>query len=90
MRLRAIVLLTLAAAVVVFAIVQDRVTLAGAYEYVRLQREALAGRGPAITIDAVMGPAVERSVEQGLFWAGLVLAAGGVAAAVVSRRTHRE
>ena len=74
------------AAFVVFAIVQDRVTAAGARRYVALQRAAIAGRGPAVTVDEVMRPAVERSVQQGLMWGGAVLVAGAGAARIVSRR----
>ena len=73
---RALVVLAIVAALVVFSIVQDRVTAAGARQYVRLQREALAGRGMPVTVDQVMRPAVERSVRQGLLWGGVVLAAG--------------
>src|SRR5687767_557513 len=47
---RVSVWLSLAAALVVFAVVQDRVTAAGAREYVVRQREALAGRGDVPTI----------------------------------------
>ena len=82
-RPRAIVILTAVVALVVFAIVQDRVTAAGARRYVALQRDALAGHGQAVTIDEVMRPAIQRSVQQGLLWAGAVLVLGlGVAGAV--------
>ena len=83
---RTVVRVTLMAAVVVFCAVQDRVTAAGARRYVAQQREALAGRTTPVTIDGVMRPAVTRSVEQGLLWAGTVCAAGLVAAAAVRRR----
>lgn len=89
-RVRAIVLMTLAAAVIVFAVVQDRVTAAGIREYVARQRAALAGAAPAVTIDEVMRPAVERSVRQGLLWGGVVLVAGLGTAALISRRPTRE
>jgi hypothetical protein len=82
-----LVLITAAlVAFVVFAIVQDRVTAAGARRYVALQRDAIAGRGRAVTIDEIMRPAVERSVQQGLMWGGAVLAAGASVAGVVARR----
>jgi len=74
------------AAVVVFAVVQDRVTAAGARRYVALQRAALAGRGPAVTVDEIMRPAIAESVREGLLWGGAVLVGGvGVAAAVRAR-----
>ena len=90
LRPRAIILLTAVVALVVFAIVQDRVTAAGARRYVALQRDALAGRGQAVTIDEIMRPAIQRSVQQGLLWAGVVLVFGvGVAGAVRRRSTLR-
>jgi hypothetical protein len=81
---------TVVAAAVVFCAVQDRVTASGAERYVTVQRDALAGKGPAVTIDDVMRPAVTRSVRQGLAWGG---AAGAVAFAggtLVRRRRRRE
>jgi hypothetical protein len=89
-RARTVVLMTLAAAVMVFAVVQDRVTASGAREYVARQRAALAGAAPPVAIDEVMRPAVERSVRQGLLWGGVVLVAGLGAAAVISRRPTGE
>jgi hypothetical protein len=65
--------MTLLAALVAFAYVQDRVTASGARRYVALQEAALAGRGKHVTIDEIMQPAIDRSVRDGL------LAAGGVA-----------
>jgi len=78
------------AAVATFVIVQDRVTAAGARRYVALQRSAIAGRTSRVTIDEVMRPAVDRSVRQGVLWAGVVLLAGLATAAVVSRRKRAE
>jgi len=83
---RGILIATALAALVVFAIVQDRVTAAGARRYVMLQRAALAGHGPAVTVDAIMRPAIAQSVHDGLVWGGVVLASGvGIAAAVAAR-----
>jgi hypothetical protein len=88
LRPRAIVILTAVVALVVFAVVQDRVTAAGARRYVALQRDALAGRGQAVTIDEIMRPAIQRSVQQGLLWGGVVLVLGlGVAGAVGRRQS---
>lgn len=84
--------LTAAAALAVFCVVQDRVTAAGARRYVALQRDAIAGRGPAVTIDGVMGPAIDRSVRLALLWSGAVAACGvtaGLAAGRASRRGAR-
>jgi hypothetical protein len=83
---RAVLVITAIAALVVFAAVQDRVTAAGARQYVALQRDALAGRGQAVTVDEIMRPAIERSVHQGLMWGGLVLVAGASIAGVVASR----
>ena len=70
------VLIAVAAAVAVFLVVQDRFTVIGSRRYAALQREALAGRGSAVTVDEVMRPAVTESVQQGLLWGGVALAAG--------------
>jgi hypothetical protein len=87
---RRVAVFAFVAAIVTFCIVQDRVTAAGARRYVALQRAAIAGTGPAATIDEVMSPAVRRSVRAGLAWAGGVGAAGLTAAAAVARRHRRE
>jgi hypothetical protein len=87
-RPRAILIVTALAALVVFAIVQDRVTAAGARRYVALQRDAIAGRGQPVTIDEIMRPAIRRSVRQGLLWSGVVVVGGaGIAGAVGRRRS---
>jgi len=85
-RARAVVLTTVAAALIVFAEVQDRRVAEGAGRYAALQRAALSGVSPAVTVDAVMRPAVARSVREGLLWSGVVLAAGLVVAAATARR----
>ena len=82
---RRVLWFTLAAAVAVFCIVQDRVTAAGARRYVALQRDALAGRRPLVSVDEIMRPAVDRSVRLGLLSSGAVAAAGAGAAVVLSR-----
>lgn len=85
-RVRVIVLLTMVAAVIVFAYVQDRVTASGAREYVTRQRDALERGGSEVTIDQVMEPAVDQSVRQGVTWGTMVLLAGLAAAAFVGTR----
>jgi hypothetical protein len=67
---------TFAAALGTYCLVQDRVTAAGARRYVALQQDALAGRGPVVTIDEVMRPAVDRSVRLALYSSGAVAAVG--------------
>ena len=87
---RGVVLASVAAALIVFAVVQDRGTAEGASAYVRLQRAALSGNGSPVTIDEVMAPAVLDSVRRGGLWGGVVLAVGLAGAAVVSKRARRE
>ena len=86
LRPRAIVVMTAIVAFAVFCVVQDRVTAAGARRYAALQRDALAGHGRAVTIDEIMKPAIERSVQQGLLWSGAVMVAGFSVAGAVARR----
>jgi len=80
---------SLLAALVVFCVVQDRVTAAGARRYVALQRAALAGQGPATSVEAVMGPAISRSVGHGLIWSS-PFAVAGLGASFLAWRTRRE
>jgi hypothetical protein len=80
MRARKVLAITLLAALVAFAIVQDRVTAGGARRYEALQRAALAGRGKRVTIEEVMRPAIDRSVRDGLLAAGGVIVIGALIA----------
>jgi hypothetical protein len=64
------------AAIVVFAVVQDRVTGEGVGRYVAMSREAVPQQRRPVTIDEVMKPAVARGVQQGSLWAGAVLVTG--------------
>jgi hypothetical protein len=82
------VVASIAAALVVFLVVQDRITAAGARDYVERQRAAGAGQTPP-TIDEVMRPAVRRSVRTGAAWGAVVLAAGLAIAAAVSSMERR-
>jgi hypothetical protein len=81
-----VVVFTFVAAFVVFCIVQDRVTAAGAVRYVTLHSDP---GGSTATIDEVMRPAVRESVREGLAWGGLVAIAGSAIAGVVARRNRR-
>ena len=71
------------AALVVFAVVQDRVTVAGVGQYEIAYREVAAGKRGRVTIDEVMKPAVVHGVQQGALWGVAVFIAdvGGTAAA---------
>ena len=84
-RPRTILLIAVAVAMMTFAVVQDRVTAAGARRYVALQRDAAAGQRDPVTIDEVVKPAARQSVHQGLVWSGAVLAAGVALAALAGR-----
>ena len=84
-----LVLVSIAAAAVVFCAVQDRAMAAGVGRYVAAQRAALAGRGPAVGVDEVLAPAARESVRRGLMWAGLTAAAGLTASSVAARRSRR-
>jgi hypothetical protein len=78
--------IALVVAFATFCIVQDRVTAAGARRYVALQKSALAGGGPQVTIDEIMRPAIDASVRYGALSAGAVLAAGLGWARIGARR----
>jgi hypothetical protein len=78
------------AAVVVFAVVQDRITVAGVGRYETAYRDAAAGRGPRVTIDEVMKPAVSDGVQQGALWGGAVFIAGVGGTFAVRRFRGRE
>lgn len=82
-------LATVLAAVVVFCAVQDREMGEGAGRYVTAQRAALAGRGPAVSVDAVMAPAVRQSVRRGAMWGAIVGVVGLAGTVVVTRRSRR-
>ena len=84
------VVFTCIAAIVVFAVVQDRVTVAGVGEYVSASRDAAAGRRPPVTIDEIMKPAVARAFQQGALWGGVVLVAGFGGTLAARRRSSRE
>lgn len=64
-------------------------TAGGARSYVSRQRQALAGNGPFVTIEEVMGPAVGRSVRQGALSGGAVAAAGVALALAIRQRGRR-
>jgi hypothetical protein len=82
---RLIVIASVVAAIAVFLVAQDRLTAAGARDYVTRQRAAAAGQAAPVTIDEVVRPAVARSVRVGLFWGGVVLAAGLATATAVTQ-----
>ena len=84
------VVFTCAAALVVFAVVQDRLTVSGVGQYVAAYRSAADSSRPAVTIDEVMKPAVAHAVRQGALWGGVVLVAGLAVTLGVRRRPIRE
>ena len=82
------VVFSCAAAIVVFAVVQDRLTSAGVGRYETAYRAAEAGTGPTVSIDEIMKPAVRHSVVQGTLWGGGVLVAG-LGGTFAARRLRR-
>ena len=84
-RPRTVLLIALAAAFVVFCVVQDRVTAGAARQYVDLQRAAASGAGRPVSVDDVMRPGVRRSVGRAALWGAAVMGAGAVAAAALRR-----
>jgi hypothetical protein len=83
-----VLVFTFVTALAVFAVVQDRLTARGTDQYVRAQRAAAAGIGTPPGIDAVMRPAVARSVRLGLLSGGVVAGAGVAGAALLARRAR--
>jgi len=83
------VVFTCIAAIVVFAVVQDRLTSAGVGRYVAMFRDQGQGASAA-TIDDVMKPAVAHAVRQGALWGGAVLATGLGGTLIARRRRGRE
>jgi hypothetical protein len=56
---------------------------------VAVQRAAIAGERPAVSLDAVMAPARARALDQALVWSGTVAGAGLGAAAIAGWRRRR-
>lgn len=71
-----IVMVTCVLAVATFAVVQDRVTAAGARKYAAISRNAVARGTEGVTIESVMAPAIRSSVRWGAASAGGVLLVG--------------
>jgi ABC-type Fe3+ transport system permease subunit len=81
---RRLVVFTFVAAFAVFCVVQDRITAGGARRF-GVEAMAAIARHDRISVDAVMRPAIRRSVRLGLAAAAAVLVVGLGAAAVVAR-----
>jgi hypothetical protein len=77
-----ILIATVISALAVFSVVQDRGVGSAAGRYVTLQRAAQEAGRPPVTVDDVMGPAVEASVRRALAWSSVVFIAGVGAAGV--------
>ena len=82
------VVFTFVAAFAVFCVVQDRVTAAGATRYGEQALAAITRNEPVTPVDAIMRPAIRRSVWLGLASAGVVLFVG-LGAATVAARSRR-
>ena len=85
-RQRVILAFTLVAALAVFAIVQDRVTAAGARRYVAGQRAALRAGSAPLEVDDVMRPAIDASVREGVLSGVAVVVLGVLGAVTIGRR----
>ncbi len=68
--------LVVLAAIFTFCLVQDAETSAGVGRYLTAQRAAMAGQGPRVTVDEIMGPANRLAVREGMAWSGRVAMAG--------------
>lgn len=86
---RRLVVFTFVAALAAFCVVQDRITAAGATQFGQLAVAAIARHQPVTPVDAVMRPAIRRSVRLGLASAGAVLVVGLGAAAALARSASR-
>ena len=77
--------LVVLAAILTFCLVQDAETSAGVGRYLTAQRAALAGQGPRVTVDEIMGPANRRAVREGMAWSGRVAMVGLIGLLVYRR-----
>ena len=68
-----------------FCLVQDGETSAGVGRYLTAQRAAMAGQGPRVTVDEIMGPANRLAVREGMAWSGRVAMAGLIGLLIVRR-----
>jgi hypothetical protein len=87
---RAAVALWLAAAVVAWNSVFDRVLIYAGRDYVRTAADAAHGSGPYVRIDDYMRPAVPRALVLATAAAGVILAVGFAAFRWSARATSRE
>jgi hypothetical protein len=71
-----VLIVTCALALATFAVVQDRVTAAGARHYAAIQRGNVATPGRRVTIEEVMAPAIDRAVLWGAGAASIVIILG--------------
>ena len=77
--------LVVLAAIVTFCVVQDGETSAGVGRYITAQRAALAGQGPRVSVDEIMGPANRQAVREGMAWSGRVALAGVIGLLIYRR-----
>ncbi len=85
-RSRVIIVVTCALALATFAVVQDRVTAAGARLYAATARAAIARGTEGVRLEEVMAPAIRRSLRWGVASGGTVLVVG-LTVARLFRRT---
>ena len=77
--------LVVLAAMFTFCLVQDGETSAGVGRYLTAQRAAMAGQGPRVTVDEIMGPANRLAVRDGMAWSGRLAMAGMIGLLIYRR-----
>jgi hypothetical protein len=77
--------LVLLAAIITFCLVQDAETSAGVGRYISAHRAAVAGQGPRVTVDEIMGASNRLALREGLAWSGRVAVAGVVGLLIYRR-----
>jgi hypothetical protein len=85
-RLHWLIILWLLFGFVIWNVIFDYEIRVATDEYLALQGAHDAGRGPSVTIDAVMGPAKMRGLRRASAWAGAAAAAGIALTLAVARK----
>jgi hypothetical protein len=88
-RTRVSTALVLGVALVVWNVVFDRGISDAAHRYLALQQQRGDGVGPVVRVQDIMRPAAVESARRATAWTGLILIAGMLAVAWVSRPPRR-
>jgi hypothetical protein len=84
-----VLVVTCVMALVTFAVVQDRVTAAGARRYAAIKRASVGTQDSRVTIENVMAPAIRSAVQWGAAAAGVVIVLGAGLMTFVPRERRR-